>query len=55
MFKVSFGGNIKVLFLVVMRIKDGGGRKGGVEVAEEEACSCAAQDGWTQRRGTAAL
>lgn len=55
MFQVSFGGNIKVLFLVAVGIKDGGGRKGGVEVAEEEGCFCATQDGGTQKQGTAAL
>ena len=55
MFQVSSGGSIKVLFLVTVGIKDGGGRKGEVELAEEERCSCATQDGWTQRQGTAAL
>lgn len=46
-FQVSFGGNIKVV-LAAVGIKDGGGKKGKVEVAEER-CSCATQDGWTQR------
>lgn len=35
MFQISFGGSIKVLFLVAVGNKDGGGRKGGVEVAGE--------------------
>lgn len=35
MFQVSFGGDSEVLFLVAVRIKDGGGRKGGVEVQKK--------------------
>lgn len=41
--------------VVEVGIKDRRGRKGGVEVAEQEGCSCAIQDGWTQRRWTASL
>lgn len=41
--------------VVEVGIKDRRGRKGGVGVAEQEGCSCAIQDGWTQRRWTASL